>query len=59
MEIIEIAKRKWILSNVSTKTFQKDVYEFMKSLNCACHVAKYDYMATTPLTMQFEIVQDL
>jgi len=58
MEITEIVKKEWILSNVSTRTFQKDVYDFMKSLNCACHVAEYDYMATVPLTMRFKIVQD-
>lgn len=59
MEINEITKRQWLLTNVSSKTYKKDVFEFMKSLNCACHIESYGWKPTTPITFECIIEEDI
>lgn len=59
MEITKIVKTSWLLTNLSKDTYKKDINDFMKSLNCACHVENYGWATTTPITFECLIEEDV
>ena len=59
MNVTKIVKTSWLLTNLSKDTYKKDINDFMKSLNCACHVEDYGWMATTPITFRCLIKEDI
>ena len=58
MDVTLITKKSWILSNISKDTYKKDIYDFIKSLDCCCHVANFSWKPTTPITCECTIEED-